>query len=307
MSTKDSGSKSWGSTIIIGVFILIAAIILIIIVYYIFSKTNIDPYPVSPFKFKDTIQICPAILVRESQSGKTISPDQYLVKNTCNPSCKGCYYAEEAGAPQTSCVATFSGKKDDPATKWVLEKLPYTGEEFKNQSTDQNIVSFGNRFYLRNSQNDPSELGGRLLMNIFNSTLACKDVSPDKSFPVSSPELGTGAGLTHKCYNPDSSFNQGNELVVYFWPTSQPDLYYILLPGTLDAETRSSNPSLTTQTNDGVVTLRPYAPLQKETYNPYINNNELYQNGMLLNSQGKYPVGTKYPSPEVFLFKITKV
>ena len=147
-------------------------------------------------------------------------------------------------------------------------------------------------------------------MNLFDSTLACQGLSPDKSFPLTSPDLG--AGLEDACYDPDTNLNQGNELIVYFWPTSQPDLYYILFPGTLNTETRAGSPTLTSRPNDGVVTLRPYAPWNSgNTYNPFNPADNLaFNNGMLLNAQGNpynsYPIGAKYPSPEVFLFKVTK-
>lgn len=304
-ATANRDPKSWGSTIVIGIIILALAIGLIVLVYYIFIQTSINPFPISPFKFGDTVQISPAIFCRDSQNGSFVSPNQYLVKNICpSNSCNNCY--PEQSGPTDACVITFSGSQQDPNTKWVLERLPYTGIE--KQSADQNVLAFGNRFYLRNSTNAPTDLAGRPRMNLFDSTLACQGLSPDKTFPLTSPTIGEGAGLTHKCYDPDTDLNQGNELIVYFWPSSQPDLYYILFPGSLDTETRAGSPTLTSRPNNGVATLRPFAPWNSgDTYDPIMPNGQLYNNGMLLNAQSTYPVGAKYPNPEIFLFKVVKV
>jgi hypothetical protein len=306
MSDQDTSSKSWGSSVVIGIIILVFAVGLIFLIYFIFLQTPINPYPISPFKFGDTIQLSPAVFVRDSFTSTTISENQYLIKNTC---CNdNCY--PSANAPANSCVVTFSGNKADPNTKWILEELPYTGNPV--ESANQNVLSFGNRFYMRNTTNSQSDLAGRLRMNLFNSTGACDGLSPDKTFPIMSPDLGSGT--SSGCYDPDTPLNQGNELIVYFWPTSQPDLFYILFPGTLGVPNRLvfKDVSLAASTNDGVVTLRPYSPwIAEDVYNPFvapftpplvINNNS-----MLLNGQLTYPIGEKYPRPEVFLFKVVKV
>ena len=304
MSDATTTPKSWGSTILIGVILLVLAIGLIFFIYYIFIQSTINPYPVSPFKFGDTVQISPGVFVRKDPADTTTDPNQYLVKNTCpGGQCPNCYLEESA--PTNSCVLTFSGNKDDPNTKWVLEQLPYTG--IPKQSTQQNVLATGNRFYLRNFTNASTDLAGRPRMNLFDSTLACEGLSPDKTFSIIGPDLGSGPGLTNKCFDPDTNLNQGNELIVYFLPTSQPDLYYILFPGTLDTETRAGSPTLTSRPNDGVVTLRPFAPWNPgSTYDPFISTTDLYENGMLLNAQSSYPVGVKYPRPEVFLFRVVK-
>ena len=306
MSDSTTTPKSWGSTIVIGIILLVLAIGLIFFIYYIFLQTPINPYPISVFKFGDTIQISPAVLSRDSFS-VTTNPNQYLIKNTCAFPCADCYPA--TSAPSDACVVTFSGNKSDNNTKWVLEKLPYTGNPF--ETTDQNVLSLGNRFYLRNFNNTNSELAGRPRMNLFDSTRlapGCGGLSPDKTFPITSPFLGdfsAGSG----CYDPGTELNRGNELIVYFWPTSQPDLYYLLFPGTLGVNSRIAlNATLATQPNDGVVTLRPFAPWNSgDTYSPFLPNSDLFNNSMLLNSQSSYAVGSKYPRPEVFLFKVVKV
>ena len=306
MSDKDGAPKSWASTIVIGIIILVLAVGLIFFIYYIFLQTNINPFPISPFKFGDTIQISPAVFVRESFENTETDPNQYLVKNTCaNFPCEDCY--QPVGANVTSCVATFTGNKNDPDTKWVLEQLPFTGTEFSAQQADQNVLAFGNKFYLRNSTNSPTDVAGRLLFSLFDSTglaPSCNGLSPDRSFPISTPFAGS------TCYEPDTQENRGNELVVYFWPSTQPDLYYILLPGSLNnTGLRFAGNSVTSQLNNGVVTLRPYAPSEQfqTTYNPFNPvDDSINNNGPLLNSQGPYPVGEKYPAPEVFLFKVVK-
>jgi len=291
-------TKSWGSSVTIGIVILVLAIALIVIIFLVFLRTTINPYPVSSFKFGDTIQISPAVFSRNSFSDTGPSENQYLIKNTCpSQPCDNCYIPTGANG----CVATFSGSKSDPNTKWVLEQLPYTG--IIKQSTQQNVLATGNRFYLRSATNAPNEISGRLTFNLFDSTLSCEGLSPDRAFPVSPPSLGSS------CYDPDTNFNEGNELVFYFWPTTQPDLYYILFPGSLNTETRTGSPTITNQLNNGVATLRPYAPAPKDTttYSPYQTNVNLFNNGLLLNGQNNYPVGAKYPTPEVFLFRVTKV
>lgn len=312
MSNQNTDQKSWGSTIVIGIILLVLAIGLIFFIYYIFIQTTVPPYPVSPFKFGDTIQISPAIFVRKDVFSPSVSENQYLVKNSCVNipfQCDGCY--TPVGANDASCVATFSGNKKDSATKWVLEQLPYTGTQYQTQQADQNVLAFGNRFYLRNANNSSTDPSGRLFFSLFDSTSkspSCSGLSPDRSFPISTL-FPKSCPTCDGCYDPDTQENRGNELVVYFWPSSQPDLYYILFPGSLNRETRIvGSPSVTTQPNTGVVTLRPYAPADanQQTYSPYMSNGQLYENGMLLNGQSSYPVGVKYPSPEVFLFKITK-
>lgn len=304
MSDQNTTPKSWGSSVAIGIIILVLAVGLIFFIYYIFLQTPINPYPVSQFKFGDTIQICPAVFARDSYTSSVVSENQYLIKNTCaSVPCDNCYPA--TSAPADACVVTFSGNKSDPNTKWILEQLPYTGNP--KESSDQNVLAFGNRFYMRNSTNSPSDLAGRPRMNLFDSTAACEGLSPDKTFPITSPNLGSGLGSG--CYDPDTALNQGNELIVYFWPTTQPDLYYILFPGTLGVPDRIAiNATLAATPNDGVVTLRPFSPwFPQDVYDPYISPDILYNNSMLLNGQGTYPVGSKYPRPEVFLFKVVKV
>ena len=99
---------------------MVLAVGLIFFIFYIFLQTNINPYPISPFKFGDTIQISPAVLVRKTFETTVTDPDQYLVKNTCASfPCEDCY--QEVSATSTSCVVTFSGNKNDPSAKWVLE------------------------------------------------------------------------------------------------------------------------------------------------------------------------------------------
>ena len=312
MSDTTTTPKSWGSTIVIGIILLVLAVGLIFFIYYIFLQTSIPPFPVSPFKFGDTIQISPAVFSRDNISEKTTDQNQYLVRNSCaNYPCDGCY--QPVGANLESCVATFTGNKNDNNTKWVLDQLPYTGNTYPAQQADQNILAFGNRFYLRNLNSTPTDVSGRLLFSLFDSTgqlpYPCSGLSPDLSFPISTPNA-VSCGTCSGCYDPDTNEVRGNELVVYFWPSSQPDLYYILLPGSINnLDIRNNNDSVTSQTNNGVVTLRPYAEAGRfqTTYNPYMSNGKLYNNGMLLNGQYTYTVGAKYPRPEVFLFKIVKI
>lgn len=276
---STTSTTSWGSTIIQGVIILFLVIGLIVLIYFIFSTPAPLPFPVSPFNYEDTVQISPAV---PAQYGDTISPDQYLTQVVCSGSCPDCYIALQACR---SCALTFSSNKQDPKTKWVLKQLSTLGADAK-----QNVLQFGNRFFLQNQTAvNASEFAGRVTYIPFDASCPALQ-GPDRTFPVSGASV---VGCQQDCYD--------QELVVYFLPTTQPNLYYILFPG------NTENP--VTQDNNGVMSLRPWAPASgtDNFYFPWSgpNNTVLNNNGPMLNGLGSFVTGP-FPNPEVFLFKIEK-
>lgn len=284
---EPTSTTSSGTTVVIGIIIFILIIGLVLILYYIFTRPVQVPFPTSPFKYGDVVEIIPAVLSQTGLNTLNVSPDQYLSQTTCpTGTCNNCYQAQDPFVGN-SCALTFTGKSGDNSSKWILRQF---GPDNSEDANDGLVSGFGNRFYLQNASIDGiNDLSGRVTFNQFNGGIECWQ-GTDLTFPI----IGN---TTSSCY--------GSSLIIYFLPTNEPDIYYILFPGSSDF-TRVPPTNLNQSPNDGVVILRPWAqPSTSGFYLPWDSNNNLNANGMLLgNNPGSTP--GPYPNPEVFLFKVTK-
>jgi hypothetical protein len=276
---------------------LIFAILVIgaVLIYYILSRSETIEYPISPFNFKDTVTIVPAVL---SQYGTEINPNQYLSATLCSSgdSCPDCL--QNSNMYSDSCTLTFSGTSENQLSHWTLEQFWADGDP--NSDANRSLESgYGNRFYLRSAPANPTDQKGRVRYSPFNS-LADNPFPPSVTMPV------IGDGNT----NEDSrNFPYVQDWLVYFFPTNYPDLYYILFPGNITPVDLGQRALNNDQPNNGIVSIRPYAdPTISGCYKPYDNNNNLYPNGPLLNAINPTfsPLGL-ISNPEVYLFKVTKV
>lgn len=303
MSESSNSSKSWGGTIIAGIIILVLVVVMVVVIYYIFIQPTSVPFPPSSFNYGDTIQICPAVFTQNTFNIKNPPQNQYLTQTICaDNGCTNCYQPDEdrrGGIPQPKiCTITFTGNKSDTATKWKLNQF-YNSADANNPKSDynakQSLSKFGNRFYMQ------------------NATASNLDDIPKLVTYMSFNGFYTwGSGITFPLTGNDyiPSFDEqrfDTPFVVYFLPTSQPDLYYILFPGTDYADTIGSNPN-TLQPNDGIMSLRPFAQPNGSNYNPWTNGIP-NANGLLTNElKDVSPDSTAIATniPELFLFKITK-
>lgn len=304
---SDQSSKSWSSTIITYVIIFILVIVSIIIIYYVFSIPQPPPFPVSPFDYGDVVEISPFIFTQNSFDTKITPQNQYLTNIVSN-----CQHPNFGGAQPGTCVATFTGNQGDLQSKWILQNswnstASCTSCNFSdprcpncpNNLAKQSFTEFGNRFYLQNaSAASPGDISTLMTYMSFSGT----DVyDPSVTFPLTgNSEIPNFDEQTY-----DSPF------IVYFLPTTQPDIYYILFPGNdyLYAPPEFYPNSLST--NDGITCLRPFAQPNNDNYFPWDINGNPNPNGLLLNylpdsfvSNNGTALGTN--KPNIFLFKIVK-
>jgi len=315
-STSQS-SKSWGSTVIIYVIIFILVIAAIIIIYYILSAPLPPQFPVSPFDYDDIVEISPAVLTQNDFFTKNAPQNQFLSSVVKSPN-SNCQQPFDGDAQPTACVTTFTGIQGNLSSKWIL-KNSYdstqsctTCDDYlfgnprcpncPNMLAKQSFYEFGNRFYLQNATAaSPGDITA--LMTYFSFSGRTDIVyKPSVTFPI-----------TGNTYIPNfDEQTYDSPFVVYFLPTTQPNLYYILFPGNnyLYAPPVFYPNSLST--NDGIASLRPYAQPNNTNYYPWDSNGNPNPNGPLLNylpdsfvSSNGTALGTDRPN--IFLFKITKV
>jgi len=320
MSDKSTGqsSKSWSSTVIIYVIILVLVIVAIIIIYYVFSLPQQPPFPVSPFDYGDVVQISPAVFTQNSFGIKNIPQNQYLTSVVNSPN-SNCQHPNDGDAQPGACVAVFTGNQGDLQSKWILrnsyDSTANCGDPSKccsgcpsarcatcpNMLAKQNFLEFGNRFYLQNaSASSPGDISA--LMTYFSFSGAPSIIyKPSVTFPV-----------TGNTYIPNFDEQRyDSPFIVYFLPTTQPDLYYILFPGNDYLYSPPFYPN-SLSTNDGITSLRPYAQPNDSNYDPWDANGLPNPNGLLLNylpdsfvSSNGTALGTNRPN--IFLFKIVKI
>lgn len=320
---SDQSSKSWSSTVIIYVIILVLVIITIVIIYYVFSQPQKPPFPVSPFDYGDIIQISPAVFSQNNFNTKNIPQNQYLTRVINDPN-SNCQHPNDGDAQSGACVATFTGTQGDLQSKWILrnsyDSTANCGDPSScfatsrcatcfNMLAKQSFYEFGNRFYLQNATAaSPGDISALMTYFSFNGAEA---YCPSLTFPVT--------GNTHI---PDFDYQRyDSPFVVYFLPTTQPDLYYILFPGQNNLYDAALIPPLypnSLSINDSIASLRPFAQPDTCTscdgchYNPWDANGNPNPNGLLLNylpdsfvSANGTALGTN--KPNIFLFKIIKI
>lgn len=308
VASESNSTTSPSSFSTIGIIVLVTVLILVggIIIYYIFIANLANPYPLSPFKDGQTVVIRPAIL---SDVVGNIE-NQYLTQTPynalyANPNFIGTFMGENASALQ------FIGDKNDDKSQWILEERSADGKTDANQSL---VYGFGNRFYLRNKSNgNPNDLAGRVRFQVANE-------QPSGLCGSTTPAV-IGSNTTAGNY-----FEQ--ELIIYFYPTNYTDTYYLLFPNCInDIPSIIQNNTTAISPNNGLVTIRPWAPLQNTvflndnekdcpstqactfeeagSFNPYISGTELYNNVMLMNFLTQPQLLPPYPNPNVTLFKVT--
>jgi hypothetical protein len=308
MSDKES-SKSWGSTVIIYIIILVLVIITIVAIYYIFLIPSPPQFPVSPFDYGDIVEISPAVLSQDNLNFKIPQQNQYLTRIISG---SNCLRPNDGNAQPETCVPIFTGNQEDNSSRWILrnsyDSTANCGDPSKcipffpcancpNFLAKQNFTEFGNRFYLQNataaSTGDVSAL-----MTYFYLNGELITYNPSVTFPLTGNNNIPSDNLLRRYDNP---------FIVYFFPTTQPDLYYILFPG----NNSNTNPN-SLSPNDSILSLRPFAQPNDNTYNPWGSDSKLNPNSLLLNSLSDSFVsvnGTALGTnrPNLFLFKIIKV
>lgn len=295
--TPKSNEEPKSSTLLSafqGFLIFVILVIGAVLIYYILSRSDVPEYPISPFTFKDTVTIVPAVL---SQYGTEINPNQYLTATPCpsGDSCPDCL--QNSNMYPDSCTLTFSGSPDNQLSHWTLEQFWADGDP--NSDANRSLESgYGNRFYLRSAPANTTDQKGRVRYSPFN---AYDGFDTSVTMPV------IGDGNTNQNASSESYYFQ--DWLVYFFPTNYPDLYYILFPGNVGFYSRGDRALNNDQPNNGIVSIRPYANANNSgCYKPYDNNNNLYPNGPLLNAiNATFSPLSLISNPEVYLFKIVKI
>lgn len=298
----DSNNSKIG----IYIFIIVFAVLAILALYYILSLPVGFFYPKSPFTAGQTVIISPAVL-----SDVNIA-NQYLTFLSPSDG-SSCYnYSDsltEAGYNMSAndCVVTFTGTDPGQTTnQWVLMETNANGGD----NTDQSLqYGYGNRFYLKNKAYADNDIRGRIR---FEPTSL--SAGADGMCPSSTSSVAGGTCAEFLC-----AYQQ--QLIVYFYPTNFPDIYYLLFPGI-------NGGSAYTSQNDGIISARPWsAPNTSNlimngcpnnaTFTPYCLQYEtnctdtiskLNNNSMLMNALVTPGSPSPYNNfPNVYLFRVTGI
>lgn len=301
VDTKSTESTS-SSTIITIIIVSILLISCIVAIIFILRSNDIPFYPLSNFKYGDTIVIRPAILTDKDNVNQYLCQDsRYQYSNGTLP---GFAYGANA------YPATFTGNRTDLGSQWTLSRYSTTiPRSTQNDAENSVVAGYGNRFYLHN-KNYPfaNDQKGRLRYQLLN-------------------ESGFGS-----CYNTSTAVVGGNpndskswyesEILMYFMPTNYPDIYYLLFPACSDAAAGSTN--TTVQPNTAIVNIRPWAENNKYNqksglarcyqcddqgiYDPYTNgviNQDVMIMSMDYTGNTPPPVQPPFPQANARLFHVT--
>ena len=295
-----------------GVLVFVIIVITVGLIYYLTNQPLINPFPVSIFKYNDKVVIRPALLTYPVNDNQylTVGLDQLNFGSSPCTAGLGLGYRMGVGAN----ALEFTGSRTDPRSQWILSQFS-AGTYSKDQKIDANSnlsYGFGNRFFLRNSSNpDPNDLSARVRYQLNNETtqgLVSNSIAPAVS--------------GSKVY--DCNWFE-TELLVYFMPTNTPDIYYILYPMCSDDFLGTNVKSTINQTNNGICSIRPFAPLNDSNgtqikfasqcnygnppsgvFNPVQANGTLYPNILLMNAlPNNLSPAPPFPNPNVLLFNIT--
>lgn len=297
--------------------VLILLIIVVVIVIYVIQTSLTASFPISPFNYEQTVVIRPAILANGTSS--VTNPDQYLTdSSTINYTQTGCIAPYSYG--DNAHALTFTGKKEDTRSQWILKQKSALCDLDSNQSL---VLGQGNRFFLENKARagvTPGASSNRVRYQRLNQN--------SQGFCLNTSPAVIGSDGTEDC----NWFN--TELIVYFLPTNFPNLYYILFPSCSGCSGSGvcfpcALVDTTTQPNDGIVSFRPWSPNNDSnrkvgetcnqcssdslgTFNPYVNQDitqGLNQNVMIMNNLFTIkPDGNilpPYPNANIFLFEVT--
>lgn len=293
--------------------VLFLLVVVAVIIYFVLNQSLFNVYPVSPFKYNQTVVIRPAILT----SIDNINPNQYLEDSTIfNYQQGGCAprftYGDNAHA------LTFTGKKSDTRAQWILRQHSALCNLDANQSL---LNGLGNRFFLENKAR------ASITPDVSSNRVRYQRLNQNSSgYCYNTTTAVIGSNGTEEC----NWFN--TELLVYFLPTNYSNLYYILFPSCSKSFIgQCDSLDTTTQLNDGIVSIRPWAPNNTSnnklgerciqcdrdelgTFNPFVNQNptqDLNQNVMIMNNlftiKPNGDIMPPYPDANIFLFEVTVV
>jgi hypothetical protein len=297
-------NNNGNSKIGIYIFIIIFTVLAILALYYILSLPAGFFYPKSPFTAGQTVVISPAVL-----SDVNIV-NQYLT--FLNPSDGTSCYNYSGSATQagwnmsdTDCVVTFTGTNaSQESNQWVLMETNANGENSTNQSLQ---YGYGNRFYLKNKAYADNDIKGRIRFSQSSNL-------DGRMCPSSTSSVAGGTCSEFLCAYQE-------QLIVYFYPTNFPDIYYLLFPGINGGSGYNSE-------NDGIISARPWsAPSpSNQISNGCPNNAEFYPyclsyvdsctdtisklnaNSMLMNALVTPGSPSPYNNyPNVYLFRVTGI
>jgi hypothetical protein len=292
MSSPETNTTTTGSTLLQGVIILILLIAAIaIIVIYLRQPASV-PLPLSPFVVGDVLRIKPAVLCKTNVESTQVDPNQYFKQNVCPTlNCPNCLIPNNVPG-DTSCTVTLTGAFEDEGVLWKLQQffadcggIAFCGDS--DQSLSQS--GDGNRFYLKVNGYQDNDPKGRLTYAAFNMN---PGLVSGNIFPQSS--------------NPTPGNVYSNDMLIYFLPTSQPNLYYLFFPGFIITSGRPQN-----SPNSGFLQIQPYAnPTNTANYNPYTNGQLNLNSTVQIAAPEDGKGGVIFPpylTPWIQLFEVTKV
>ncbi len=311
MSDKTTTLGSIGTSILV----LVMLVIIVVVVIYVIQSVKIPSFPLSPFRYEDTIVIRPAILT----ANPTITHNQYLTVShkytnttSCGISAIGYNYGNDG--VQLGYALTLDGKKDDRRSQWILKQF---SSPDGYDSSNSIPYGYGNRFYLHNNANpNPNDPQSRIRFQRINQD------SKGMCYSTTPVVMGADGGDQECNWFP-------TEWLVYFFPTNYPDIYYILFPSCSQIpEVNFPIRDLTHQPNNSIASIRPWAPnnytnektnifepcqqcsnIDLAVYNPFINGfpPTLYQNAIIANLIDPAHPLPPYTNANVLLFHITKL
>lgn len=230
-------------TVGIAIIIFVLLVGAVVVIYFVGQQTPTF-FAVSPFKYGDIINIRPAILTNNG------SQDQYLRMSTSpnyNSGVGGTLEGRNMGSGAS--VLQFTGTRTQPESKWQLMQYSALPSDAPFDSNKSLLGGLGNRFYLRNTAfTSPTDAAARIRYQLMNQ------YQRGFCFPLSSPVIGAG-DTTNNWFNA--------ELLIYFMPTNYPDLYWLLFPTCSNTAAPMNYPDTTTQPNNGVISIKPWADMSQ--------------------------------------------
>lgn len=234
---SPQSTTSSTSTIITIIIVSVLLISCIVAIIFILRSNDLPFYPLSTFKYGDTIVIRPAVLIDNG------NVNQYLCQDSRYQYSNGSLAEYAYG--NNAYPATFTGDRTNKGSQWTLSRYSTPGVlSGTNDSQNSIVAGFGNRFYLHNN-NYPfaNEPRGRLRYQLLNERGIGFSYNTTTAVVGGDPTVST-------------SFFE-SEILMYFMPTNYPDIYYLLFPACADTVARSTNTTL--QPNNSIVNIRPWA------------------------------------------------
>lgn len=317
--STESTTTSWSSGIT-GIIVFIIVLATIAITIYIIQSMSFPASPLSRFKYGDIVTIRPAIPTKRDGNEylMALHNDTYT---TPDVALQGVSMGADASALR------FIGTGKEFQSQWVLEQFDSTQTYDASASIGAGL---GNRFYMRVRSNpNNKEISARIRFQLRNET--------ERGFCYATTPLVIGSNV----FGPTAQNWFNTEFLAYFMPSGTPDLYWILFPscGCTSGHAycsarlaRNGLPNLANESNSGIISIRPWAPIpqyntyqnnalnctyctesQAGTYNPHQTPTTLYDNIALTNSTGPLsppynaPSLPPFPNANTYLFEIKTV